>query len=45
MTTGSRAPCLAGPVLGGPVFGELARVFPGEQVALVRENVISVMQG
>ena len=32
-----------GPVLGGPVLGGLVRVLPGEQVALVRENVISVV--
>jgi hypothetical protein len=28
-----------------PVPGKLVRVLPGEQVALVGENVISVMQG
>ena len=32
-------------VLRGPVPGVLGRVFLGEQVALVGENVISVMQG
>jgi hypothetical protein len=38
-----RGPVLSGPVLGGPVLSGLVRVLPGEQVALVRENVISVM--
>jgi hypothetical protein len=34
-----------GPVLGGPALGGLVRVLLSEQVALVGENVISVMQG